>query len=119
MWNSSTQWMFATNTHFLTMPPTSNLSSISWLNGSSGKGWRLSQLYSTAAPERVISERAQAVNAHYIMFGLHQNGHSSSYSRKSLVAKVIKHAPCAIFTFAQSAGRTKFVDYLCRTAAST
>lgn len=27
------------------------------------------------APERIISERAQAVNAHYIMFGLHQNGH--------------------------------------------
>jgi nucleotide-binding universal stress UspA family protein len=56
------------------------------------------------APEHVISERAQAVNAHYIMFGLHQNGPFSSYSRKSLVAKVIKHAPCAIFTFAQSAG---------------
>jgi nucleotide-binding universal stress UspA family protein len=56
------------------------------------------------APECVISERAQAVNAHYIMFGLHQNGHCSSYSRKSLVAKVIKNAPCAIFTFAQSAG---------------
>ena len=55
------------------------------------------------APEHVISERAQAVNAHYIMFGLHQNGQSSSYSRKSLVARVIKHAPCAIFTFAQSA----------------
>jgi nucleotide-binding universal stress UspA family protein len=56
------------------------------------------------APELVISERAQAVNAHYIMFGLHQSGHFSSYSRKSLVAKVIKNAPCAIFTFAQSAG---------------
>jgi nucleotide-binding universal stress UspA family protein len=56
------------------------------------------------APERVISERAQAVNAHYIMFGLHQSGHFSSFSRKSLVAKVIKNAPCAIFTFAQSAG---------------
>jgi nucleotide-binding universal stress UspA family protein len=55
------------------------------------------------APERVISERAQEVNAQYIMFGLHLNGHLSSYSRKSLVAKVIKHAPCAIFTFAQSA----------------
>jgi nucleotide-binding universal stress UspA family protein len=54
------------------------------------------------APEHVISERAQAVNAHYIMFGLHQNGQFSSYSRKSLVARVIKHAPCAIFTFAQS-----------------
>jgi nucleotide-binding universal stress UspA family protein len=56
------------------------------------------------APERVISERARAVNAHYIMFGLHQSGHFSSYSRKSLVAKVIRNAPCAIFTFAQSAG---------------
>jgi nucleotide-binding universal stress UspA family protein len=55
------------------------------------------------APERVISERAQAVNADYIMFGLHQSGHFSSFSRKSLVAKVIKNAPCAIFTFAQSA----------------
>ena len=53
------------------------------------------------APERVISERAQAVNAHYIMFGLHKNGHFSSYFRKSLVARVIKSAPCAIFTFPQ------------------
>jgi nucleotide-binding universal stress UspA family protein len=62
------------------------------------------------APERVISERAQAVNAHYIMFGLHENGNFSSYSRKSLVAKVIKYAPCPIFTFAQAARRTRFVD---------
>jgi nucleotide-binding universal stress UspA family protein len=53
------------------------------------------------APERVISERAQAMNAHYIMFGLHKNGRFSSYFRKSLVARVIKNAPCAIFTFAQ------------------
>ena len=53
------------------------------------------------APERVISERAQAVNAQYIMFGLHKNGNVSSYFRKSLVAGVIKNAPCAIFTFAQ------------------
>jgi len=53
------------------------------------------------APERVISERAQAVNAQYIMFGLHKDGHFSSYLRKSLVARVIKNAPCAIFTFAQ------------------
>ncbi len=53
------------------------------------------------APERVISERALAVNAHYIMFGLHKDGHLSSYCRKSLVARVIKNAPCAVFTFAQ------------------
>ena len=53
------------------------------------------------APERVISERAQVVNAHYIMFGLHKDGNFSSYFRKSLVAEVIKKAPCAIFTFAQ------------------
>jgi nucleotide-binding universal stress UspA family protein len=53
------------------------------------------------APERVISEHAQAVNARYIMFGLHKAGHFSSYFRKSLVARVIKNAPCAIFTFAQ------------------
>jgi nucleotide-binding universal stress UspA family protein len=53
------------------------------------------------APERVISERAHAVNANYIMFGLHKNGNVSSYFRKSLVAGVIKNAPCAIFTFAQ------------------
>jgi nucleotide-binding universal stress UspA family protein len=53
------------------------------------------------APERVISERAQAVNAQYIMFGLHKDGHFSSYFRKSLVARVIKNAPCAVFTFAQ------------------
>lgn len=53
------------------------------------------------APERVISERAQTVNAHYIMFGLHKDGHLSSYFRKSLVAGVIKRAPCAILTFAQ------------------
>jgi nucleotide-binding universal stress UspA family protein len=53
------------------------------------------------APERVISERARAVNAQYIMFGLHKDGHFSSYFRKSLVARVIKNAPCAIFTFAQ------------------
>ncbi len=53
------------------------------------------------APERVISERAQAVNAHYIMFGLHKDANFSSYFRKSLVAGVIKKAPCAVFTFAQ------------------
>lgn len=53
------------------------------------------------APERVISERAQTVNAHYIMFGLHKDGHLSSYFRKSLVAGVIKRASCAILTFAQ------------------
>jgi nucleotide-binding universal stress UspA family protein len=53
------------------------------------------------APERVISARAQAVNAQYIMFGLHKDGHFSSYFRKSLVARVIKNAPCAILTFAQ------------------
>lgn len=53
------------------------------------------------APERVISERARAVNAQYIMFGLHKEGPFSSYFRKSLVARVIKDAPCAIFTFAQ------------------
>jgi hypothetical protein len=35
------------------------------------------------------------------MFGLHKNGNVSSYFRKSLVASVIKNAPCAIFTFAQ------------------
>ena len=56
-------------------------------------------LYGT--PERVISEHAQAVNANYIMFGLHHDGHFSSYFRKSLVAKTIKDAPCAVFTFAQ------------------
>jgi nucleotide-binding universal stress UspA family protein len=54
------------------------------------------------APEHVISEHAQAVNAHYIMFGLHRIGRSSSYFRKSLVAKVIKNAPCAILTYAQA-----------------
>jgi nucleotide-binding universal stress UspA family protein len=54
-------------------------------------------------PERVITEYAQAVNANYIMFGLHHDGHSSSYIRKSLVAKTIKDAPCAVFTFAQRA----------------
>ena len=58
-------------------------------------------LYGT--PARVISEHAQAVNANYIMFGLHHDGHSSSYSRKSLVAKTIKDAPCAVLTFAQRA----------------
>ncbi|WP_263368880.1 universal stress protein [Edaphobacter bradus] len=56
-------------------------------------------LYGT--PERVISERANAVNAQYIMFGLHKDRHFSSYFRKSLVAGVIKNAPCAILTFAQ------------------
>jgi nucleotide-binding universal stress UspA family protein len=54
-------------------------------------------------PEHVITEYAQAVNANYIMFGLHHDGHSSSYFRKSLVAKTIKEAPCAVFTFAQGA----------------
>ena len=58
-------------------------------------------LYGT--PEHVISEHAQAVNANYIMFGLHHDGHSSSYFRKSLVARTIKDAPCAVFTFAQRA----------------
>lgn len=53
-------------------------------------------------PELVISERARAVNAHYIMFGLHKIGSFSSYFRKSLVAKVIKNAPCAILTYAQA-----------------
>jgi nucleotide-binding universal stress UspA family protein len=56
-------------------------------------------------PERVISEHAQDVNANYIMFGLHHDGHSSSYFRKSLVAKTIKDAPCAVFTFAQRAAQ--------------
>lgn len=54
------------------------------------------------APERVISEHAQALNAHYIMFGLHKLGLFSSYFRKSLVAKVIKNAPCAVLTYAQA-----------------
>lgn len=54
-------------------------------------------------PERVITEYAQAVNANYIMFGLHHDGHSSSYFRKSLVAKTIKDASCAVFAFAQRA----------------
>ena len=54
------------------------------------------------APERVISEHAQAVNAHYVMFGLHKVGLFSSYSRKSLVAKVIRNAPCAVLTYAQA-----------------
>jgi hypothetical protein len=53
------------------------------------------------APESVISEHAQAVSAHYIIFGLHKVGLFSSYFRKSLVAKVIKNAPCAILTYAQ------------------
>jgi nucleotide-binding universal stress UspA family protein len=54
------------------------------------------------APERVISDHAQALNAHYIMFGLHKLGLFSSYFRKSLVAKVIKNAPCAVLTYAQA-----------------
>lgn len=53
-------------------------------------------------PERVISERAQAVNADYIVFGLHKVGMTSSYFRESLVAKVIKNAPCPILTYAQA-----------------
>ena len=57
-------------------------------------------LYGT--PERVISELAQAANADYILFGLHKKGLFSSYFRKSLVAKVIKSAPCAILTYAQA-----------------
>ncbi len=57
-------------------------------------------LYGT--PECVISERAQAVKADYILFGLHKVGLFSSYFRKSLVAKVIKNAPCATLTYAQT-----------------
>jgi nucleotide-binding universal stress UspA family protein len=56
-------------------------------------------LYGT--PECVISDRAQAVNADYILFGLHK-GLFSSYFRKSLVAKVIKNAHCATLTYAQT-----------------
>ncbi len=56
-------------------------------------------LYGT--PECVISELARAANADYILFGLHKEGLFSSYFRKSLVAKVIKSAPCAILTYAQ------------------
>ena len=52
-------------------------------------------------PERIISERALARNANCMMFGVHKNGNASSYFRKSLVAGVIKNAPCAIFIFAQ------------------
>lgn len=57
-------------------------------------------LYGT--PESVISECAQAINADYVVFGLHKKGLFSSYFRKSLVAKVIKNAPCAILTYAQA-----------------
>lgn len=57
-------------------------------------------LYGT--PEGVISDCARAVNADYIVFGLHKKGLFSSYFRKSLVAKVIKNAPCAILTYAQT-----------------
>jgi nucleotide-binding universal stress UspA family protein len=71
------------------------------------------------APERVISERARAVNAQYIMFGLHKDGHSSSYFRKSLVARVIKDAPCAIFTFAQPVEADLQVAELYSTARSS
>ena len=53
------------------------------------------------SPAGVICEYAQASNAQYIMFGLHKSGLFSSYFRKSLVASVIKRAPCAILIYAQ------------------
>jgi len=56
-------------------------------------------LYGT--PEEVIAERAGQTKAHYIMFGMHKDGNFSSFYRKSLVARVIKMAPCAILAFPQ------------------
>jgi nucleotide-binding universal stress UspA family protein len=56
-------------------------------------------LYGT--PEEVISERAAETKAHYIMFGMHKDGNFSSFYRKSLVARVIKIAPCAVLAFPQ------------------
>ena len=50
------------------------------------------------APERVIAEHAREVNAHFIMFGLHHETRLLRGSRTNLVAKVIRSAPCAVFT---------------------
>lgn len=57
-------------------------------------------LYGT--PEEVIAERAAQTKAHYIVFGMHKDGNFSSFFRKSLVARVIKIAPCAILAFPQA-----------------
>jgi nucleotide-binding universal stress UspA family protein len=58
-----------------------------------------SLLYGT--PEEVITERAAQTKANYILFGMHKDGNFSSFFRKSLVARVIKLAPCAILAFPQ------------------
>lgn len=50
-------------------------------------------------PEEQIAEHAQENHACYILFGLHKYGNFSSYFHKSLVARVIKSAPCGIMTF--------------------
>jgi len=97
MWNSSTQWMFVTNSHFLTMPTDTQLSLISWLSGSSGKGWRLSRL-SLRGPRsgRFISEAAPRRRGAVNCFTLHseecfgpsnENGNFSCTPARSLVAK--------------------------------
>lgn len=57
-------------------------------------------LYGT--PEEVIAEWAARAKANYILFGMHKDGNFSSFFRKSLVARVIKLAPCAVFAFPQS-----------------
>jgi nucleotide-binding universal stress UspA family protein len=52
-------------------------------------------------PEEVIAELAAQSKANYILFGMHKDGNFSSFFRKSLVARVIKLAPCAILAFPQ------------------
>jgi nucleotide-binding universal stress UspA family protein len=52
-------------------------------------------------PEEVIAELAARAKANYILFGMHKDGNFSSFFRKSLVARVIKLAPCAVFAFPQ------------------
>jgi nucleotide-binding universal stress UspA family protein len=53
-------------------------------------------------PELVIPAHAEAIGAHSIMFALHYKRGLSSYFRNSLVAKVIKTAPCPIIAFPQT-----------------
>lgn len=60
-------------------------------------------LYGT--PEDVICKYATERAAEYIVFGLHKIGSTSSYFRESLVNRVIRKAPCAVFIFSQPAVR--------------
>ena len=54
--------------------------------------------------EALIPRYALEQHASCILFGLHQEGALTSYHYKSMVARVIRQAPCPTWTFAQRLG---------------